>query len=523
MSFPRSSGILLHPTSLPGPNGIGDFGPAAFAFADFLAEAGQSIWQVLPLGPTGYGDSPYQCFSAFAGNPLFINLDKARNERSGHGGRRGPAPSLGDLEQAFSSSLDAVDYEQVNRVKLQALDAAFEIFQKSGAPERKRSFEKFKADNPWVCEYALFRSLKDRFGGVAWPNWDRALTSRQPKALEFARRELACQIARQEYFQFVFFEQWEALKNYCHGKGIRLMGDLPIYVAHDSADVWAHPEYFCLAPDGSAEKVAGVPPDYFSATGQLWGNPIYRWERMAADGYSWWIERFRAAFRLFDMVRLDHFRGFEAYWEVPGGEQTAQNGKWVKGPGAALFDAVQAKLGKLPIVAENLGVITPEVEAIRERFGFPGMAILQFAFGNDPQGPDFRPHNYPRNRVAYTGTHDNDTVVGWWTSEPGIGSIRSAEDIRKERAFARAYLNFDDGEVNWLFIRALMASVADTVIFPLQDVLGLGSEARMNTPGTATGNWRWRARAEMIRPEIAARLRELVRIYDRASATKLSS
>jgi 4-alpha-glucanotransferase len=286
-------------------------------------------------------------------------------------------------------------------------------------------------------------------------------------------------------------------------------------VAHDSADVWAHPEYFHLDEHGNAKKIAGVPPDYFSATGQLWGNPIYRWDRMAADGYSWWVERFRAAFRMFDMLRVDHFRGFEAYWEVPGGEKTAQNGKWMKGPGAELFAAVESKLGNLPILAENLGVITPEVEAIRERFGFPGMAILQFAFGNDPQGPSFRPHNYPRNLVAYTGTHDNDTVVGWWTSKPGKGSIRSEQDIREEREFARAYLRLEGEEINWVFIRTLMASVADTVIFPIQDVLGLGSEARMNTPGTATGNWRWRFRGECLDENIAGRLRQMAKTYDR--------
>ena len=303
---------------------------------------------------------------------------------------------------------------------------------------------------------------------------------------------------------------------------MRMMGDLPIYVAHDSYDVWAHTEYFHLDQHGEATKVAGVPPDYFSATGQLWGNPIYRWERMAADGYSWWIKRFRSAFRMFDMVRVDHFRGFEAYWEVPGGEKTAKNGRWVKGPGAELFAVVETKLGHLPILAENLGVITAEVEAIRERFGLPGMAILQFAFGNDPQGPSFRPHNYPRNVVAYTGTHDNDTILGWWTSRPGEGCIRSEEDIRKERECARAYLNLDDGcvksrgeGVNWAFIRTLMASVADTVIFPLQDVLGAGQRARMNIPGTATGNWRWRFTESDITPEITEKLANLTDIYDR--------
>ena len=510
MSFPRSSGILLHPTSLPSPFGIGDFGPAAYEFADFLASAGQSLWQMLPLGPTGYGDSPYQCFSAFAGNPVLISLSALADEG---------LLSAADLDNPPQFARDQVEYEQVNAFKLLKLGTAFHNFQSSAPEHRRRRFESFKnAERDWLCDYALFRALKDKFGGIAWPKWDRPFQCRKAEALQQAHTELAQQIAEQEFQQFVFFEQWNALKSYCHAKKIRIMGDLPIYVAHDSADVWAHPEYFHLDEHGNADKVAGVPPDYFSATGQLWGNPIYRWDRMAAEGYSWWIERFRAAFRMFDMLRVDHFRGFEAYWEVPGGEKTAQNGIWIKGPGAELFAAVEAKLGSLPILAENLGVITPEVEAIRHRFGFPGMAILQFAFGNDPQGPSFRPHNYPRNLVAYTGTHDNDTVMGWWTSKPGAGSIRTEEDIRKEREFTRRYLNLDSEEINWVFIRTLMASVADTVVFPVQDILGIGGEGRMNTPGTATGNWRWRFRGENLDSRNAERLKEMARIYDRLSA-----
>jgi 4-alpha-glucanotransferase len=507
VSFPRSTGILLHPTSLPGPFGIGDFGPAAYEFADFLASAGQSIWQMLPLGPTGYGDSPYQCFSAFAGNPMLISMVRLLNDG---------LLDARDLDDLPQFCVDQVEYERVNQFKLPRLGRAFQEFKRAAPSERVARFEGFKAaESTWLSDYALFRALKDKFGGVAWPQWDREFVRRDAAALQRAREALREQIEEHEFLQFVFFEQWEELKNYCREKSIRLMGDLPIYVAHDSADVWAHPEYFHLDELGNPTKVAGVPSDYFSATGQLWGNPIYRWDRMAADGYSWWVERFRAAFRMFDVLRVDHFRGFEAYWEVPGGEKTAQNGKWMKGPGAELFAAVESKLGNLPILAENLGVITPEVEAIRERFGFPGMAILQFAFGNDPQGPSFRPHNYPRNLVAYTGTHDNDTVVGWWTSNPGKGSIRSEQDIREEREFARAYLRLEGEEINWVFIRTLMASVADTVIFPIQDVLGLGSEARMNTPGTATGNWRWRFRGECLDEDIAGRLRQMAKTYDR--------
>jgi len=516
VSFPRSSGILLHPTSLPGPFGIGDLGPAAYEFADFLEEAGQSIWQMLPLGPTGYGDSPYQCFSAFAGNPALISLTRLGDEA---------LLNARDLDDVPDFPADQVEYERVNRFKQARLKRAFAEFQR-GAPEHhQQQFARFvEAERGWLADYALFRALKDKFGGVAWPKWDPDLASRQPTALGRARKDLASQIAEQEFLQFVFFEQWQSLKEYCGKKKIRMMGDLPIYVAHDSADVWAHPEYFHLDNHGNATKVAGVPPDYFSATGQLWGNPIYHWERMAADGYSWWIKRFRGAFRMFDMLRVDHFRGFEAYWEVPGGEKTAQNGRWLKGPGAKLFAVIENKLGHLPILAENLGVITPEVEAIRERFGFPGMAILQFAFGNDPQGPSFRPHNYPRNVVAYTGTHDNDTVLGWWTSKPGEGSIRTEDDICKEREFTRSYLGVDDCQnsdsehINWLFIRTLMASVADTVVFPVQDLIGAGGEARMNVPGTATGNWRWRVRGELLTNEIAGRLRSMAKMYDRLPA-----
>ncbi len=326
---------------------------------------------------------------------------------------------------------------------------------------------------------------------------------RFPRAVEYHK-----------FLQFEFFCQWNALRLYCAGRGIRIMGDVPIYVAHDSADVWANPELFRLDDAGRPTAVAGVPPDYFSATGQLWGNPLYRWDRMADTGYRWWIERMRAALRMFDLVRMDHFRGFEAYWDVPAGELTSVNGRWVKGPGAGLFRALESALGPLPIVAENLGVITPEVEAIRREFSFPGMAILQFAFGKDPQGPSFRPHNYPRDLVAYTGTHDNDTVMGWWNSEGG-DSTRTEADVLAEKAHARAYLDTDGSAMNWTLVRALMASVADTVIFPVQDILGLGAESRMNTPSVPSGNWRWRTRPDSLTPALAGRLREMAGLYGR--------
>jgi 4-alpha-glucanotransferase len=348
----------------------------------------------------------------------------------------------------------------------------------------------------WLDTFARFMALKVANGGVAWTDWDQRIEA-DAEEIEFQR-----------FLQVEFMRQWCRLKGYCAERGIRMMGDIPIYVAQDSADVWAQPELFRF------DAVAGVPPDYFSATGQLWGNPIYRWDRMERDGYAWWIERMRATFEMFDVVRMDHFRGFEAYWEVPAGEATAVNGRWVKGPGAGLFRAVEKALGRLPIVAENLGVITPEVEAIREEFGFPGMAVLQFAFGKDPQAPTFLPHNYPRNLAAYTGTHANDTVMGWWRSGCG-DSTRTAEDVAKEKARAVAYLGAEGScaEMNWVMIRALMASVADTVIFPMQDVLGLGSEARMNTPSVASGNWRWRMTSRQAAE--LPRLRGMTALYGR--------
>src|SRR5580693_6812865 len=488
MQFPRSSGILLHPTSLPGPFGVGDLGDESYRFADFLAKAGLHIWQVLPLSPTGYGESPYQSLSSFAGNPLLISLEKLADR--GYLGAR-------DLEDTPVFPDDIVDFANVIPFKIKLLRKAFGSFRSSA------EFEEFcERERAWLDDFSRFMALKSANGQKAWTDWSNH--EADPQEIEL-----------QKFWQWEFHRQWDELKSYCRSRGVRMMGDIPIYVAHDSADVWSNPDLFELNPDGQPAKMSGVPPDYFSATGQLWGNPIYRWDRMQATGYKWWIERFRATLRVVDMVRLDHFRGFEGYWEVPAGETTARNGRWVKGPGAALFEALEGALGELPIVAKNLGVITPEVEAIRTQFGFPGMAILQFAFGKDPQAPDFKPHNYPRERVAYTGTHDNDTTVGWWSSTGAGDSTRTAEDIREEREFTRKYLSTDGSEIHWVFIRTLMASVAGTVLFPLQDVLGLGSVARMNRPAVPSGNWRWRYRAEMLTPSIAQRLKEMVSTYDR--------
>jgi 4-alpha-glucanotransferase len=507
MRFPRSSGILLHPTSLPGRYGIGDLGPEAYRFVDFLSETGQSLWQVLPLGPTGFGDSPYQCFSSMAGNPLLISP-----ERLGEAGWL----SQSDLASAPSFPEEQVDFASVIPWKTALLESAARGFLECASARDRADFETFCHSNrSWLDDFALFVALKREHDGAMWNRWETPIRQREPGALDAWRDKLAGPIAVQKFLQFAFFIEWRELREYARKLGVRVMGDLPIYVAHDSSDVWANPRYFELSPAGDAAAVSGVPPDYFSSTGQLWGNPIYRWDALAGDGFRWWLDRLRAALDMFDLLRLDHFRGFEAYWEVPGTEQTAVNGRWVKGPGAALFEAARNALGELPLVAENLGVITPEVEALRAEFGFPGMSVLQFAFGSDPQAPTFLPHNYPREVVAYSGTHDCDTTVGWWSSRGRGESTRSEEDINRERDLARRYLNTDGSEIHWVFIRALLASVADTVLIPMQDLLGLGTEARMNQPATLGGNWRWRYRVEMVTPEIRRRLKELTRLYDR--------
>jgi 4-alpha-glucanotransferase len=412
---------------------------------------------------------------------------------------------------------DSVDFGAAIEFKRPVLLRAAQSFLADASRADRADFDRFcESARPWLDDFALFIALKDQHNGTAWTTWDADIRGRDPGAIGEWTLRLAPQLNVIKYWQFEFSRQWQDLKTYCRQRDIRMMGDIPIYVAHDSADVWAHPELFYLDDQGNPTVVSGVPPDYFSATGQLWGNPLYRWEVLEADGYRWWIERFRASLDLFDLVRLDHFRGFESYWEVSPREATAIHGRWAKAPGDGLLSALQNEFGELPIVAENLGVITPAVEELRKKFGLPGMSILQFAFGTDPQGPSFRPHNYTRDLVAFTGSHDNDTAVGWWSSEGATDSTRTPEDIRKEREFARAYLNFhDDAEINWVMIRAVEASVADTVIVPLQDVLGLGNSARMNLPGTVSGNWRWRYRPGVLSGELSARLRSLAALYGR--------
>ncbi len=494
-------------TSLPGGHGVGDLGNSAHEFAEFLAESGQKIWQVLPLSPTGYGDSPYQCFSAFAGNPLFIDL-KALCEQG--------LLSSEDLARAPNFSRERVEYDRVIGFKRELLGKAARVFLVDSAPADRASFDNFCRNNGyWLDDYALFMACKRVHKDAPWVDWEAGIRQRESAALMEWQSKLSSETQAHKFAQFEFFRQWEELKAHCSRLAISIMGDIPIYVAHDSADVWAHPELFRLDEHGKPTAVAGVPPDYFSATGQLWGNPLYRWDISAASGHRWWIDRVRASLKLFDLARLDHFRGFEAYWEIPAGATTAAGGKWVKGPGTEFFQTLQNVFKDLPFIAENLGVITPEVEALRRRFGFPGMSLLQFAFGNDPQGPTFRPHNYSHELAAYTGGHDNDTTMGWWTSS-GVGeSTRSAEDIRKERDFTRAYLGFQNEPVNWVFIRTVLASVANIAIIPLQDVLGLGSEARMNLPGTLTGNWKWRYKENALTKELGERLGQLTHLYDR--------
>jgi 4-alpha-glucanotransferase len=502
----RAAGILLHPTALPGPHGIGELGRDAVAFLDFLKDAGQSLWQVLPLGPTGYGDSPYQSLSAFAGNPLLLSLEGLRVDG---------LLDDDDLKPAHDLPRAAVDFGALIGFKRPLLAKAHAAFEARAGAEARDAFEAFRERQAsWLPDFALYAALKRAYGGAPWYEWDPSLARREPSALAKARTEQTPELRGVEFEQWLFFSQWGKLRAEARARGIRIMGDVPIFVSHDSADVWAHPELFHLDDEGQPTLQAGVPPDYFSATGQLWGNPLYRWDELARTGYAWWIERVRAVLSLVDVVRLDHFRGFEACWEVPGGERTAENGHWVKVPGAALFEALEAALGALPIVAENLGLITPEVEALRKRLGFPGMAVLQFAFGGDDSTSHFLPHNLPREVVAYTATHDNDTAVGWWGG--GVGeSTRSAKDVEREHARALAYVGGDGTEIHWDFVRALYVSVADTVIVPLQDVLGLGSETRMNLPGRADGNWRWRCDSSALTPELRSRLRALAAVSGR--------
>jgi 4-alpha-glucanotransferase len=507
MRSARSAGVLLHPTSLPGPFGIGDLGPKAVEFVEFLGAAGQRVWQVLPLGPTGYGDSPYQALSTFAGNPLLVSLDLLIADGL-------LTKSEAGEPQRFASG--DVDYEAVNAHRRALWPRMLQRFDIGPAVFRDRFDQFCAAQAKWLDDYALFMAIKEAQDHVPWTKWETDIAARDPTAVASWSKRLANEVRLHKLIQFLFFAQWRRLKAECAARAIDILGDLPIFAAHDSADVWSRRELFRLDADGCPTVLAGVPPDYFSESGQLWGNPHYDWRRMERSGYAWWIDRVRTLLMLVDRIRLDHFRGFVAAWEVPHEASTAMMGKWQPGPGAALFETLQRSLGAatLPFVAENLGVITPEVETLRQRFGLPGMAILQFAFGTDPQAHDFKPHNYSRDLVVYTGTHDNDTTIGWWTGAIGH-STRSDADVEREREHARRYLQLGDQAIHWAFIQAALSSVAHTAIIPAQDLLGLDSHARMNRPGEPAGNWRWRLLEGQLTRHVAQRLAGLTEIYER--------
>jgi 4-alpha-glucanotransferase len=505
MRLPRASGILLHPTSLPGRFGIGDLGREAHAFLDALAETGQRWWQMLPLGPTGYGNSPYQSYSSYAGNPLLVSPEALADDGWLKADDWHDYPVLAD---------DRVDFDAVHAAKDRLLRRAFERFRANHL-----GFEDFlHVHAHWLDDYALFQALKESHHGAPWYEWEPELVRREPAALREQRAALAESIRYYEFVQYAFDQQWKALRGACEAQGVRLVGDLPIFVAQDSADVWSRPDLFQLDEHGRPTAVAGVPPDYFSEDGQLWGNPLYKWDAHAAEHFAWWIARMKASTDRVDLVRLDHFRGFEAYWEVPAEAPTAAKGRWALGPGTAFLEALREGLDGLPLIAEDLGDITAEVEALRDRFNLPGMRILQFAFGTESTTEHHMPHRFVNHCIVYTGTHDNDTTVGWFTSQD-VNTVQSAEDIEAERKFALRYLGTDGSEIHWEMIRLALASVADTAIVPLQDVLGLNGKARMNVPGRAEGNWAWRFRAEQLDAQARHRLADMTAVFSRWNGT----
>lgn len=506
MALPRSSGVLLHVSSLPGAYGIGDLGPSAYAFADFLAKARQQYWQVLPLVPTGLGHSPYSSPSTFASNPRLISIDNLIE--------RGlvSRDAAAELKQPAA---DQIDFERFIPAHERVLHQAFESFERGHGQVSHDAFAHFADSNAdWLGDYAEFMTLREVYGGKAWPDWPDEYANRGADAMQALRRDRAAEIRRHKFWQFLFHEQWTWLKSYCNERRIRIFGDLPIYVAHDSADVWANPELFHLDAHGQATLVAGVPPDYFSETGQRWGNPIYRWEAMQENDYDWWYRRLARVLERVDLLRLDHFRGFDAYWAIDGHETTAINGEWRDAPGEHFFSRMKERLGSLPVVAEDLGIITDGVRELMRRFGFPGMAVMQFGFESGADST-FLPHNFIRDLIAYTGTHDNDTLTGWWRTH---ASTQSADEFQRARSYARHYLDLRSGDdFSAASIRALWASVADVAIIPIQDLLGMGSSSRMNTPGTADGNWGWRLLPGQVTQEHAEHLGMLTEIYGRTA------
>lgn len=491
----RASGILLHPTSLPGPFGAGDFGSGAYQFVDWLESAGQTYWQVLPLGKIGPGNSPYMSSSAFAGNILLIDIAELASQGW---------LSQEDIVPHPGFRADRVDYDLLQTYHMERLRRAAQRFFASGSAEMRIAFTGFcTAEYEWLEDYALFMAIAEHENWRDWNQWPKELVDREPDALRCAGQSLAEMVGFWKFCQWCFARQWKQLKNYANRHGVQIIGDVPIFVAYQSADVWAHQELFELDEHGHPTVVAGVPPDYFSKTGQLWGNPLYRWDAHEKSGFAWWIARLRHALRQADLVRIDHFRGFVAYWEVSADAPNAMNGKWKHCPGEKLFDAFKAAFPQLPIIAEDLGLITPDVVRLREKFELPGMRILQFAFA-EGEGNLYLPHNYQPDTVAYTGTHDNDTTLGWWSS---------ASD--HEKAFAQQYLGSDGHAVQWDMMRALSKSVANTVIFPMQDVLGLSSDDRMNFPGQPTGNWEWRFSWDQVQPELTQALSRMSVDYNR--------
>ncbi len=491
----RSSGLLLHPTSLPGPHGIGDLGPGADAFVDFLEKSGSRFWQILPLGPAGFGGSPYQSTSAFAGNPLLISLERIRDE------------GMLSQEEITECSLPEgvrVDLNHAEETKGKLLNLVYDRFEDAQFVFIDDDFTKFKDENSWwLQDFALYSALKEENGGLPWFQWPQDLIARDQEAIKFASERLHGRIDFFRFLQFLFFRQWFDLKTKMKKRGMMILGDIPIFPAHDSADVWANAPIFKLDQNRLPTVVAGVPPDYFSPEGQLWGNPVYRWDVLAENDFSWWIDRFRHMLNLVDVVRVDHFRGFIAAWEVPAAEKTAINGEWVEGPGGKLFDQLRTELGTLPIVAEDLGILTPDVGELRKKLKFPGMKILQFAFDSDALNP-YLPHNYDRDFIVYTGTHDNDTTIGWYAS---------IDDHVRNRV--KEYVGISTPDIPWDLIRLAYASTADIAIIPMQDILGLGNDARMNFPGESQGNWMWRFPAGWITDQQSDRLRHLATVYGR--------
>jgi 4-alpha-glucanotransferase len=489
----RSSGILMHITSLPSPYGIGTFGKEAYAFVDFLIKAGQKYWQILPLGSTSLGDSPYQSFSAFAGNPYFIDLDLLTKE--------GILNKEDYITLNFGDNSEKVDYEKIFNNKMAVLRIAFS----KSKGKYEKNIEKFKEEHGhWLEDYALYMAVKEEFQLKSWQQWDEDIKLREIKALKKYKKELKEEIEYWMFLQYLFFKQYCELKQYANSNGIKIIGDIPIYVAEDSADTWANSEIFLLDEIKKPTVVSGCPPDAFSETGQLWGNPIYNWKTLENQGYKWWIERIRANSKLYDVTRIDHFRGFESYWEIPYGDETAVNGTWVKGPGMKLFTSIKKSLGEINIIAEDLGFLTDKVIDFRIQSGYPGMKVLQFAFDSREES-DYLPHNYDKNCVVYTGTHDNDTVNGWFKNT-------SKEDVD----FAVKYLKLTEEEgYNWGFIRGALSSVGNLAIAQMQDFLGLGDESRMNIPSTLGGNWQWRVKKEALSDELAQKIYEVTKLYGR--------